>query len=460
MAVDAPALQRRLEELMATHKVPGAVLAVWQDGEETVFPAGVINKNTGVEVTGDTLFQIGSVSKVWTATLVMMLVDEGVLELDAPVRTYLPEFKVADPEVTEKVTLRHLLSHTSGIGGDHIIDTGRGDDVLERYVESCAELGQENELGASMSYCNTGYSILGRVIEKVTGKVWDAVLKERILVPLGLAHTNTLPEEALLFRTAAGHVAIPAGSDPQVAPVWVLPRSAGPAGLINASASDLLSFARMHLDDGQAPDGTQLLSPAAVKQMQQTQIEVPDKYTLGDRWGLGWILFDWDGHPGFGHDGSTLGQYAFMRVLPESRLAVALLTNGGQASQVYKTLVREVFSDLAGVTVPAVPGVPDTPPDLDLGLYEGTYARLNVELTLTVKEEGNSLDAVVVASGPIAEMIPEAQRRQTLDIVPVDRELFLASDDKSPAPTPMVFFDFDGDRPGRLHFGARAMTRR
>jgi hypothetical protein len=216
----------------------------------------------------------------------------------------------------------------------------------------------------------------------------------------------------------------------------------------------------MHLDEGQAPDGTQLLSPAAVKQMQQTQIEVPDKYTLGDRWGLGWILFDWDGHPGFGHDGSTLGQYAFMRVLPESRLAVALLTNGGQASQVYKTLVREVFSDLAGVTVPAVPGVPDTPPDLDLGLYEGTYARLNVELTLTVKEEGNSLDAVVVASGPIAEMIPEAQRRQTLDIVPVDRELFLASDDKSPAPTPMVFFDFDGDRPGRLHFGARAMTRR
>ena len=101
-------------------------------------------------------------------------------------RTYLPEFAVADPEVSAAVTLRHLLSHTSGIDGDNFADFGRGDDCLERYVESCASLEQTHPLGATMSYCNTGFSILGRVIEVVTGKVWDAVMRERLFEPLGL----------------------------------------------------------------------------------------------------------------------------------------------------------------------------------------------------------------------------------------------------------------------------------
>ena len=458
MTIDAKTLAGRLEELVEKHKVPGAVVAVLQGDEVVEAAAGVINKNTGVEVTTDTLFQIGSISKVWTATLVMMLVDEGLLDIDEPVRTYLPEFKVADPDVSAKVTLRHLLCHSSGIGGDHILDTGRGDDVLERYIESCAELGQENELGASMSYCNTGYSVLGRVIEKVTGKVWDTVLRERIITPLGLTHTNTLPEEALLFRTAVGHITPTPGADPQVAPVWVLPRSAGPAGLINSTTTDLLTFVRLHLDEGRAPDGKQLLSPAAVKQMQEAQIEVPDRYTLGDRWGLGWILFDWDGHLGFGHDGATLGQNAYLRVLPESRLAVALLVNGGEGSQVFKTLVSEVFQQEAGVEVPALPGMPDTPPDIDLSVYEGTFKRLNVALDLRRNDKGG-LTAKVTMSGPIAEMMPEEQRSREMFIYPVDTTLFLAKDDDSPQPTPLVFFDFDGDRPQRMHFGARAMSR-
>lgn len=459
MTIDAGALARRLEELTAEHKVPGAVLGILQGDEMTTLATGTINLRTGVDVTEDTLFQIGSISKVWTATLVMMLVEEGALDLDQPVRTYLPEFKVADPEVSAKVTLRHLLCHSSGIGGDHIVDTGRGDDVLERYLESCADLGQENELGASMSYCNTGYSVLGRVIEKVTGKVWDAILRERLILPLGLTHTNTLPEEALLFRTAVGHMTPKPGADPQVAPVWVLPRSAGPAGLINATVGDLLTFTRMHLDDGRAPDGRQLLSPASVKQMQEAQIEVPDRYTLGDRWGLGWILFDWDGHPGYGHDGATLGQNAYLRVLPEQRLAVALLVNGGAGARVFKTLLTEIFEAEAGIVVPALPALPETPPEVDLSRYEGRFQRLNVSLDLAVNEVGDGLTATITMSGPLAAMMPEDQRVRDIQLKPVDAALFLAIDDDSPEPTPAVFFDFEGGRPLRLHFGARAMTR-
>jgi CubicO group peptidase (beta-lactamase class C family) len=451
-------LQARLDALLATHKIPGAALGVLHGDDVEVVAAGTINRNTGVETTPDTLFQIGSISKVWTATLVMMLVDDGVLDLDVPVITYLPELKVADPDVTARVTLRDLLSHRSGIGGDHILETGRGDDTLERYVETCADLGQEHELGATMSYCNSGYSIAGRVIEKVTGKTWDAVLRERLLTPLGLTHTNTLPEEAILFRAAVGHVKVPGQDEEQVAPAWVLPRSAGPAGLINARAADVLTFARLHLDDGRAPDGTQLLSPASVKTMQEAQIEVPDRFTLGDRWGVGWILFDWDGHPGYGHDGTTIGQRAYLRVLPEARVAITLLTNGGDAFSAFREICAELASELAGVTMPAWPVVPDVAPDIDVSLYEGTYGRLNNEMVIA--RDGDQIFGTLTQSGPLAESLPEAQRSQRLELVPIDRTMFLAKLPAAPAGMPMVFFDWDGDRPTRFHFGARAMTRR
>lgn len=449
-------LQARLEEVLTEHDVPGATLGILHGGEVTVHAAGVANKNTGVAVTDDTLFQIGSITKVWTASLVMMLVDDGELDLDEPVATYVPEFKVADPDVSARVTLRHLLCHSSGIGGDHILDTGRGDDTLERYLETCAELGQEHELGATMSYCNTGYSVLGRVIEKVTGKTWDQVLRERIIAPLDLTHTNTLPEEAILFRVAVGHVKRPGQDEEEVAPMWVLPRSAGPAGLVNATAADLLAFARLHLDDGRAPDGTQLLSVAAVKQMQEPQVEVPDRFTLGDRWGLGWILFDWDDHPGYGHDGATLGQRAYLRVLPGARLAVCLLTNGGESHPAFRTLLTEIAADLAGVAVPAWPEAPETPPELDLAPYAGHFSRLNVDAQL--RAEDGVLRGTFKQSGPLASLVAD-EDGQELEAVPVDRTLFVARMEGMPMTMPLVFFDFDGDTPRRFHFGARAMTR-
>ena len=450
-------LQSRLEAVIAERKIPGAVLGVLHGDDVSVYGAGIINKNTGVAVTDDTLFQIGSITKVYTATLVMMLVDEGLVDLDEPVVTYLPELKLGDAGITQKVTLRDLLSHRSGIGGDHFLDTGRGDDTLEKYIGTLGDIGQEHDLGATMSYCNTGYSIAGRVIEKVTGKVWDAVLRERLIAPLGLTHTNTLPEEALLFRTAVGHLKLPGQDEEQVTPMWMLPRACGPMGLINATAADLLAFARLHLDEGRAPDGTQLLSVASVKQMQEAQIDVPDRYTLGDRWGVGWILFDWDGHPLFGHDGSTLGQRAYMRILPEARLAVCFLTNGGEQGKAFDTLCREIMRDLAGVEKPTVPSLPDTAPDVDLANYVGTFGRLNVDVI--VEAGDGELRATVKSASVLKELIPDDEDTK-ITAKPVDKSLFLAIVDDAPDPIPFVFFDFDGDKPQRVHFGARAMTRR
>ncbi len=121
----------------------------------------------------------------------------------------------------------HLLTHTSGIDGDLFTDTGRGDDALEKYVGLLADSAQNHPIGATWSYCNAGYSVLGRIIEVVTGTTWDQAMKDKLFTPLGLTHTTTLPEEAMVFGHAMGHVK--GGDDPVVAPVWGCPaRSARP----------------------------------------------------------------------------------------------------------------------------------------------------------------------------------------------------------------------------------------
>src|SRR3954464_14622595 len=140
MALDAAYWQDRLTTLAEKRGVVGASFAIAL-GDETISAAtGVLNLRTGAPATPDSLFQIGSISKVWTATLVMQLVDEGLVDLDAPLVSYLPEFKVADEGLTRQVTTRHLLSHTSGIAGDFFPETGRGDDCLERFVALMADL--------------------------------------------------------------------------------------------------------------------------------------------------------------------------------------------------------------------------------------------------------------------------------------------------------------------------------
>ena len=360
--IDAGHWERRLAVLAERHKVPGASLGILRLGtppdqrgrrpDEVIEAAyGYANFPAKIEATTDTLFQIGSMSKVWTATLAMQLVDEGKLDLDAPVADVLPELRLADAEVAKTVTMRHLLNHTSGIDGDVFTDTGRGDDCVEKYVALLSEQKQNHPLGVTWSYCNAGFVLAGRVIEKLTGLTWDAALRQKIYAPLGLKHTVTLPEEALLFRAAAGHVDVT--GDPVLAPVWQLPRSLGPAGLICSTPADVLAFARMHLTGGLAADGTRVLSAESTEAMTKLEADLPDKYSLGDSWGIGWIRFGWDGRRLVGHDGNTIGQAAFLRVLPEAGLAVTLLTNGGHARDMYYELYREIFAELAGVDMPA-----------------------------------------------------------------------------------------------------------
>jgi ABC-type dipeptide/oligopeptide/nickel transport system ATPase subunit/CubicO group peptidase (beta-lactamase class C family) len=453
-AIDVAHWQERLDTLAQETGVPGAVLGILRlkDGEpdELVrLATGVLNVNTGRNVTVDSLFQIGSISKLWTATVVMQLVQEGKIALDQPVKEILPDFQLSTADLTDNTTVRNLLNHTNGLDGDVFIDTGRGDDNLAKFMDVLKDAVQIFPVGATWSYCNSGFSILGRIIEVVTGQVWDAAMRERLFAPLGLAHTVTLPEEALLFDTAVGHVT--GSGEAKVAPVWTLQRNAGPAGLITADIADLLTFARMHLLEGVAADGTEVLRPETAQLMHEFSAEVPEKYLLGDSWGLGVIRFDWHGARLLGHDGNTIGQAAFLRIFPEGNLIVGLLTNESSSHELYQTLYGEVYAELCGVEIQEPLVLPEAPPTLDISNWLGTYERANVVIEIVAEDDGPVFHATV--RGELAEI--EENPEMKYPMVAVREGLYAVYLDDMRVHAPVWFYQIpSGER--YVHFGGRA----
>lgn len=382
-------LQDRLPALLAEYEVPGAAVGVLFGGEVIDHAAGVLSKATGVEATPDTVFQIGSITKVWTTTLVMQLVDEGKVDLDVPVREYLPEFVLGDDAAAVAITVRQLLCHTSGFEGDIFNETGRGDDAVEKYLVTLAEVSQLFPPGEMFSYNNAAFAVLGRLVEVLRGKPFDTAMREHLFTPLGLTHAATDPYEAILHRAAVGHLRPAPDAEPVPAPVWALTRSMAAAGsMLAMRPRDLLAFARMHLDSGTAADGTAVLSPASVKAMQEPQVKLPALGMMGDSWGLGWELFEWDGTTVIGHDGGTIGQNAFLRVVPEHGLAVTLLTNGGDTIELYKTVFAHLVKELADLDMTAMPTPPATPVPIDANRILGTYSCDVADLTIRQDEDG------------------------------------------------------------------------
>ncbi|NUR88806.1 MAG: beta-lactamase family protein, partial [Nonomuraea sp.] len=260
-------LRERLPGLIAEHRVPAAAVAVSAGGRVVEAAAGVLSAATGVEATTDSIFQIGSVTKVLTATLVMQLVEEGRLDLDAPVSVHLRS--VADP----RITARRLMSHSAGFEGDVFTDTGKGDDCLERYVELLDTEPRLFEPGAMFSYNNAGFCVLGRIVEVLRGRPYDVCLRERLFEPLGITHAACDPYDAVLHRTAVGHV----GGEP--VKVWAMARSNAPAGsMLAMRARDLVVFARDH---------GRVLGAEAAAEMRRPHVTLPD-IGWGTAWGLGW----------------------------------------------------------------------------------------------------------------------------------------------------------------------------
>lgn len=447
-------LKQRLDTLCQTFGVPGASLAVWSGGALEEAASGVVNLNTGVATTSDTLFQIGSITKLYVAAMCLQLVEDGKLTMDDPIRRFLPDFKLADGNVAARLTLRHLLTHQSGIEGDYFKDAGRGEDRIEKFVGMLGELTQVHPLGAMFSYCNTGFVIAGRLIEVAGGQRWDKAIRQRLAKPLDTPAFSTLPEQAMRHLTAIGHLGVPGAL--AVTPIAYLAQSNAPAGSMSmACARDVVTFARMAMADGVAPNGTRILSPVSVAAMHDMNVTCPAQMNI-DAIGLATFLWDRDGdgrHDTFGHDGSTIGQAAWLRYHPESGTVVALLTNGGNGKGLAQVLIDEILEKRAGIK----PGAPlKAQPDLafEAARYEGRYA--NVMEVIEVRAQSDGLVATITPS-PAAAVMSGTKR---VALTPVNDTLFVGVTPGYTEHTTYHFLTPDGGtRATYLHSGVRAHRR-
>jgi len=346
--------------------------------------AGADEKEVCVGVRPGQLFEIGSITKTMTAMLVLQHVQQAEIDLDDPITSYLPDFRIAVPGATERVTIRHLLTHTSGLDcGDDFTDTGEGDDCLERYVaEVLSEVGLLHEPGARWSYCNAGYSVLGRLIEVLDGRPFDDALIGRVFRPLGLEATTTA-------RLGPGQSVTPGHRfDPTVGTLVPesgrMPRSAGPAGNVVATAMDLANYSEALFSEHSEILGAQL-----VQEMLRPQVSIRD----GSQ-GLAWLL----PFPNLAmHNGSTPGSTAFLAVSP-GRGSVSVVANGPGAG----AIARELRAHLMGTTAQQVQPGPGAGAHLEPETCVGTYARRHAQIEISF--QGDALVASSRFFGAVAQL--------------------------------------------------------
>ncbi len=363
-----------VEQAMRATGVPGASVGVLQDGEIRTGGFGVTNANHPLEVTDDTLHQIGSITKTFTGTLAMRLVEDGKLDLDATVRTYLPEFRVADEDASGRATIRHLMTHTGGWAGDLFEDTGAGDDALPKYIAKMADLRQLAPIGTVWSYNNAGFAVLGRIVEVVTEKRYSEVLRELVLDPLGLNATHLDIDPVVTGRFTVGHRVTPDGA--RVIPSWVLPGYVRPMGAIVCSVKDLLEYARFHLGDGVTADGERLLTSESLAQMHAPHAPVWGKA----HWGLTWSVDETSPVRRISHGGGTVGQVSLLTLVPERGFAVAVLSNADRGSVLTRDVTERALKEYFDVQVEKPMPIEST--EADLAPYVGVYGRPFADIEL------------------------------------------------------------------------------
>ncbi len=307
--------------------IPGVAVGVRADGRERYAYHGVTSVDNPLPVDRDTLYVLGSVTKTYTATALMRLVAEGRVALDAPVRQYVPELRLADERAAAEITVLNLLNHTAGLDWGLIADTGEGDDALAAYVTKMAEVTQIAPPGARASYSQAGYNLIGRIIEKVTGLTYERAIASLVCEPLGLSHSFFTRDDVMTRRFAVGHNP---GDDGTltVARLWRRARGDNPGGGLASSVADQLRWARFHLGDGRADSSVRVLPAALLQQMKEPTAALRGS-ALGDAIGICWFLRDVDGVRTVGHAGSANGQFATLLTVPERGFAVVALSNAG-----------------------------------------------------------------------------------------------------------------------------------
>ena len=437
-----------VRKTMAETAVPGVAVGVLHEGETRTAGYGVTNVDHRLEVTPGTLFQIGSISKTLTGTAIMRLVDRGLIELDAPIRTYIPDFDLADEATAARATVRHLVTHMGGWVGDLFKGTGEGDDALDRIVAEMADLEQLAPLGTVYSYNNSGYYVAGKIVEAVTGQTFEHALQELVLDPLGLDRMYLGPDEVITRRFAVGHSVTPDGVS--VARPWALYRAANPAGGIVTDVGQMLKYASFHLGDGTNDRGERILSSRSIREM---QAEHAPKVGLDGAMGITWHLDRVGGVRTVSHGGGTIGQISLLLPVPERDFAVAIVTNadrGGVVTAAVSRWLLEEFLDLSD----ALP-VAEQKPDGDLEEFAGLYERPFQDVEVEVQSGRLMIRGIPKQSFPTPDVpVPPAGLQLSFGFYAPDRVVQFDGAGQA------EFIRKDDGSVGWIRFGGRIHVRR
>jgi len=435
--------------------VPGVSVGIFHDGQEHYAYHGVTSVEHPLPVGDTTLFQFGSTGKTFTATAIMRLVEQGRIDLDAPVRTYVPELRLRDDDVARNVTVLHLLNHTAGWDGDMMDDTGNGDDALTQYVARMERIQQLTPVGTAVSYNNSALSLAGHVIAKVTGKTFEQAMQELLFDPLGL-QCFYFPNDIMTRSFAVGHNRMPDG-EVKVARPWSIPRSANPAGGISSNARDQIAWARFHMGDGRAPNGQRLLEESTLRRMQTATVDCYGN-AIGDQCGISWWLKRVGDVTKVSHGGTTNGQHSLFAMVPERRFAVISLTNcGPNGPEFNDALERWALKTYLGVEV-AEETAADRP-ESDLLAYVGRYETIAAVCDIRVR--GGGLEA---AMEPKPEFLAELHEEAPPPEPPIPVGLLPGGDryvvTEGPAKGMTGYFRRDASgKVDALHLGGRLALR-
>jgi CubicO group peptidase (beta-lactamase class C family) len=356
-APDFAAIDNFVETEMDAQRIPGLALGI-VEGDRIVHLRGFGKADpSGRAVSAQTPFIIGSLSKSVTALAVMQLVEAKELDLDAPVQRYIPWFRVADEQASAQITARHLLNQTSGLS----TKTGRSfqgngdtsDDALENAVRKLSTIQLTEPVGATHQYSTINYSVLGLIVQTVSGQSYERYIQEHVFGPLKMRHSFTAEAEAERQGLATGHhywFGRPTAAD--------LPYNRGllPAGYLISSAEDMTHYLVAQLNDGQY-GGSAVLSPSGTAELQRPAVPTAESDTS---YGMGWFVGPVNGIPAVFHQGETFNYHANIVLIPGSDRGVVVLMNAENSLDLFirgrmGTVAEGVASLLEGQEPPSPP---------------------------------------------------------------------------------------------------------
>ena len=399
---DWSSLDRYINSTMQDWKVPGASVAIVRDGAVVYMKGfGVRDIRTKQPVTADTLFDIGSCTKAFTSAAVAMLVDEGKMQWDGKVNTYIPFFHLRDAFADQNVTLRDLLTHRTGLPGADLLWYFNPRASREELIRKLAYIQPNAGFRAKFEYQNLMYVAAGYAVGQAAHSTWDEFTQSRLFAPLGMTESDTSAAEAQSASDhATPHEQSPDGTVKAIS--WRNIDSVGPAGSINSSGRDMAKWIAFQLGDG-TYQGKRLISAENMREMHSAQMVIslegeipkvffPDSMQLS--YGLGWFVQDYRGHQLIIHAGDIDGFATMVVLIPEIDTGYFVVINMGSLyrqvlsnqladqmlhlpdagwSERFKKMRAELQAQEAAAQAWQSKRMPGTHPSRDLSAYAGRY---------------------------------------------------------------------------------------